>query len=206
MTLRRALKTLADEGLISAERGRGTFVRSFDLSDSRFSLGQLAGDLLRGNSDVELLSAVTTAANERVAEMLAIPGGTRVIYLRHLVRRDHAPAIYHWEYIRRDPSQPLIELLQHSISLHGLLSAAEGDRHPRGRIVLRASALGPAAARLLGEPAGAPALSVEHLFRDTASQPVSWGCLLLRAGLFALRACLGPEEIDGESRRFDPRH
>ena len=46
MTVRRALVILADKGVVAAEQGRGTFVRSFDLSDSVFTLEQLTGEYL----------------------------------------------------------------------------------------------------------------------------------------------------------------
>ena len=34
---------------------------------------------------------------------------------------------------------------------------------------------------------------LEHLFQESDGTPVSWGCFLLRAELFRLRARLGPE-------------
>jgi GntR family transcriptional regulator len=200
MTLRTALRILADRGLISPEQGRGTFVRSFDLSDSVFALRQLTGEWLEGSIKVRLLSAATTTANEQVARMLAISPGDRVVRLRHLALCDETPAVYHREYVLNEPHRPLVELAIEASPLHGLLEGPGSRKFPRGKVTLRASALGAAAARILGKPAGTSALCLEHLFQDAVCRPLSWGCFLLRADLFTLQACLGPEQTDTETR------
>lgn len=196
MTLRRALNLLSEKGLISAEKGRGTFARAFDLGDSVFWLRRLMNECPDSPVEVRPLSASTTAASSEVAAMLAIPPGAPTVYLRHLVLKDDIPAIYHREYVPSDPKRPLVELLAQSTSLHGLLNATGGERFPRGRVTLRATALGPTAAKLLDELPGAPALCVEHLFQDAGRRPVSWGAFLLRADLFELQSYLGPEQSD----------
>ena len=193
MTLRRALNILADQGLIYGEKGRGTFVRSFDLSDSVFRLDQITGEWLGGSTEIRLLSASSVKASTRVATMLDIVPGERVVRLRRLVANDECPAMYHSEYVLYDPRRPLVESQLKLTSLHGLLESARGQGFPRGQVTLRAVSLDQEAADVLGEPVGAPALCLEHVFQDTNRRPVSWGWFLLRADLFELRARLGPE-------------
>jgi GntR family transcriptional regulator len=193
MTLRRALTILIDQGLISTEKGRGTFARSRDLTDSSFRLEHADGGWFDDSTEVRLLSASTTKASERVATMLAIAPGDRVVYLRRLVLQDKSPAMYHVEYVVFDAHRPLVESQLQLTSLHGLLEAGRGRRFPRGQVTLRALSLSAEAARVLGEPPGAPALCLEHVFEDTARRPVSWGWFLLRADLFQLRARSAPE-------------
>ncbi|MBN1629329.1 MAG: GntR family transcriptional regulator [Thermoleophilia bacterium] len=198
MTMRRALTILIDKGLISAERGRGTFARAFDLADSVFTLRQFAGDYLDDSAEVRLLSASMARAGRQAAAALAVSVGSRVIDLRHSVLVGGAPAIYHWEYLLCDPCEPLVERLLGSTSLHGLLHESEGAGFPRGRITLRASILGAAAGRVLGRPPQTPGLHIEHLFQDNAGRPVGWGGFVLRADLFALQAHLGPDASQEE--------
>ena len=191
MTVRRALLILADKGAVTAEQGRGTFVRSFDLSDSVFTLEQLTGEWLDGSSEVRLLSASTIKADQQLSATLSIPVGHRVVYLRRLVLKDDAPAVYHTEYVIFDLRRPLVESQLKLTSLHGLLQANRGHGFPEGEITLCALPLDVEAAIVLDQPAGAPALCLEHLSRDTAKRPVSCGRFLLRYDLFRLRARLG---------------
>jgi DNA-binding GntR family transcriptional regulator len=193
MTLRRALLILADRGLIATERGKGTFVRSFGLSDSVFTLEQLTGEWADGASEVRLLSASTVKADRTISDMLAIPLGSRVVYLRSILQREKTPAVYHTEYVIFDPRRPLVESQLQLTSLHGLLESGRGRGFPRGEVTLSALSLDEASAEVLGMPVGTSALCLEHLFMDAARRPMSWGRFLLRSDLFRLRARLGPE-------------
>jgi DNA-binding GntR family transcriptional regulator len=100
MTVRRALAVLDNQGLISGEKGRGVFARSVDLGDSAFRLDSLTGDWLDESAEIRLLSAEMTRADERVARILAVAQGERVVYLRRLVLHEGNPVMYHTEYIR----------------------------------------------------------------------------------------------------------
>jgi len=193
MTLRRALAILIEKGLITTEKGRGTFVRPVDLSESLFRLETLDGGRLVDSAEVRLLAASTKRASERVAEKLAIAPGDRVVNLRRLFLKDGRPAMYHVEYVVFDVRRPLVESQLQLTSLQGLLDTAGGRRFPRGDVTLRVLSLTPEDAKVLDEPAGSPVLCLEHVFEDTARHPVSWGWFLLRADLFQLRAQLGPE-------------
>ncbi len=97
--------------------------------------------------EVRLLAVSTTRASERVAEMLAIKPGDRVVYLRRQVLQGERPSMYHVEYVLFDARRPLVESQLQSTSLHGLLQAGRGRRFPRGKVTLRAL-------RLTAEPHG----------------------------------------------------
>ncbi len=201
MTLRKALTILSDRGLVTAEKGRGTFVRSVDLGDSAFTLEQLGGEDLDRSCEVQLLSAATIKANGQVATILTIPQGDRVVYLRHLLLNDKVPAIFHREYLVCNLQRPFSELLLQPVSLRGFLRSSRDRRSPRGEITLHASTLDAAAAKALGEPAGTPAFCLEHLSCDTDHRPLSWSRFLLRADLFTLRSCLGSGRTGPEAMR-----
>jgi DNA-binding GntR family transcriptional regulator len=193
MTVRRALTILDNQGLVHGEKGRGVFARSLDLSDSTFRLDSLSGEWLDESADIRLLSASMERADERVAAMLSLSPGDRVIYLRRLVLYDDNPAMYHREYITYDPRRPFVESQLQLTSLHAFLDSGRAQRFPRGELTLTAVKLDADSASVLGQPEGALALSLEHVFQAGDRTPVSWGWFLLRAELFRLRAHLGPE-------------
>jgi DNA-binding GntR family transcriptional regulator len=193
MTVRRALNILKNQGLVTSERGRGTFARSPDLGDSMFRLDSPGGEWLDRSAEIRMLSAAMTRADERVVAMLGVSLGTRVVYLRRLVLWDDSPAMYHTEYITYDPRRPLVESQLQLTSLHAFLDSRTAQRFPRGELTLTAVKLDAESAQILAESEGALALRLEHVFQGRDRTPVSWGWFLMRAELFRLRAHLGPE-------------
>jgi DNA-binding GntR family transcriptional regulator len=193
MTVRRALTLLESRGLVSGEKGRGTFARPRDLADSSFRLDSTTGEWLDQSAEIRLLSASMTRADERTAAMLGVAPGDRVIHLRRLVSYDGSPAMYHTEYITYDPRRPLVESQLQLTSLHAFLDSGRAQRFPRGELTLTAVSLDAESAQALGKSEGALALCLEHVFQESDRTPVSWGWFLMRAELFRLRARLGPE-------------
>jgi DNA-binding GntR family transcriptional regulator len=193
MTVRRALSMLEQQGLVTGVKGRGVYARSRDLADSVFRLDSLSGEWLDGSAEIRLLSASMTKADDRVAAMLHVSPGDRVIHLRRVVFSDGIPAMYHTEYIIYDPRRPLVESQLQLTSLHAFLDSGGAQKFPRGELTVTAVKLDADSARVLGEPEGALALRLEHVFQESDRTPVSWGWFLLRAELFRLRALLGSE-------------
>jgi DNA-binding GntR family transcriptional regulator len=193
MTVRRALTMLENQGLVSGIRGRGPFASSVNLSETSFRLDSLTGEWLDESSEIRLLSASMTRADERAAAVLGVTPGERLVYLRRLVLNDGNPAMYHTEYIIYDPRRPLVESQLQLTSMHAFLDSGRARRFPRGELTLTAVGLDAESAELLGESEGAFALCLEHVFQDGDRSPVSWGWFLMRAELFRLRARLGPE-------------
>jgi DNA-binding GntR family transcriptional regulator len=192
MTLRRALAVLTDEGLVSAEQGRGTFVRSLDLGVATFRLHHLTRKWLDGSVEVQLLAASTVKASPRVAEVLGVPEGRRTVYLRRLLLRHDRPIVYHHEHVVYDARRPLVESQLQITSIEGLLQSSGGRGLQRGKLRVFAVNLDDTAAELLGEPPRAAALCLEHVFYEHDDTPVSWGWFLCRADQFSLETHLGP--------------
>lgn len=192
MTLRKALSVLADQGLVFAERGRGTYVRSLALTDTVFKLEQWGSDWFNSSTaEIRLLGASTAKADCQVAEMLSVKPGDRVVFLRRLIVKNGIPGMYHEEYLLSDVRQPLIESQLQLTSLQGVLDAARGRGFPHGRVRLRALCLDDEAARLLEVAPGSAALRLEHIFENSERRPISWGWFLMRADLFQLTGELG---------------
>lgn len=193
MTVRRALSLLEQQGLVAGVKGRGIYARSRDLADSMFRLDSLSGEWLDESAEIRLLSAAMARADDRVAAMLLVGPGEKVIHLRRVVFSNGIPAMYHTEYIVYDPRRPLVESQLQLTSLHAFLDSGGAQRFPKGELTVTAVKLDAESAQVLGESEGALALRLEHVFRESDLTPVSWGWFLLRAELFRLRARLGPE-------------
>lgn len=193
MTVRRALSLLGQRGLVTGVKGRGTYARSRDLADSVFRLDSLTGEWLDESAEIRILSATMAKADERVAKRLQVAPGNKVIHLRRVVFSGGVPAMYHTEYIIYDPRRPLVESQLQLTSLHAFLDSGGAQSFPRGELTVTAVKLDAESAQVLSEPEGALALCLEHVFQERDGTPVSWGCFLMRAELFRLRARLGPE-------------
>ncbi len=192
MTLRRALALLGDRGLLTAEQGRGTFVRPLDLGGATFRLHQLTSQWQDGSVDVRLLAASTARASERVAGVLQLPVGRRTVYLRRLLSRRGVPLAYHHEHVVFDARRPLVESQLRITSLEGLLQTSGSDGFSLGRLRISAVNLDDKAAAALDEVTGAAALCLEHVFYDFDEHPVSWGWFLCRADQVSLETHVGP--------------
>lgn len=193
MTVRRALSLLEQQGLVTGVKGSGTYARTRDLADSVFRLDSPSGEWLDESAEIRLLSAAMTRADDRIAAMLHVAPGEKVIHLRRVVFSNGIPAMYHTEYIIYDPRRPLVESQLQLTSLHAFLDSGGAQRFPRGELTVTAVKLDAESAQVLGESEGALALCLEHVFQESDRTPVSWGWFLLRAELFRLRARLGSE-------------
>ena len=182
MTVRRAINILVDQGVVTAEQGRGTFVRPVSLSAATFQLGQLEN--LFGNRDgtnVQLLEARIVAADERVARKLAIKPGKRTIYIRRLLWNNKEPSFYHREYLIYDPTRPIVEAELEVTALQQLFSGTSESLLKHGDISIEATLLNEEEARLLKVAQPMAAFCFEHLFYDFDNCPVSWGWFIGRA-------------------------
>ena len=176
MTVRRAINILVDQGVVSAEQGRGTFVKAVAMGAATFQLAELQ-DLFSDpdHTSVSLLETRIVTADERVARKLAIKVGQRTIYIRRLLRTDGKPAFYHREYLIYDPTRPIVEAEMEVTALQRLFSATGETILKRGDLSIEATLLDDEEARVLNAPQPMAAFCIEHLFYDFDDCPISWG-------------------------------
>lgn len=182
MTVRRAINLLADQGVVVAEQGRGTFVKPVAMGAASFQLAELQtllSDPERTN--VRLLETRIVTASERIARKLAIPIGQRTIYIRRLLRMDNEPVLYHREYLIYDPTRPIVESEMEVTALQRLFSGTGETILKRGDLSVEATILTDEESRLLCAPSPMAAFCLEHLFYDFDDKPISWGWFIGRA-------------------------
>lgn len=170
MTLRQALQLLADDGLIAARHGSGTYVAAryeYDLGHLR----SFAADLAAQGAEIRtrLLAAEIIAPADEVRARLGGPG--QVLRLRRLRLAGGRPLILQTSYLPLpladglDPAD-LAErglytvLAEHGLAGHGLAVTRAGE-------TISPCVLGALEAGYLERPAGSPAL-LSHRVSFTA--------------------------------------
>jgi GntR family transcriptional regulator len=192
MTVRRVVNILADQGIVVAERGRGTFVKPLELGTATFGLERLR-DLFRdgGQSSVKLLEARIVPASEQSARKLAIEPGQRTVFIRRLISQDEDPVLLHQEHVVYDPTRPVIESEMEVTALHGLFSGGGGSDLKCGDLTIEATTLTGEEAVLLRSSTGAPAFRLQHVFYDFGHRPVSWGWFICSGERLHFTATIG---------------
>jgi DNA-binding GntR family transcriptional regulator len=192
MTVRRAINILADQGVVSAEQGRGTFVRPVELGSASFHLQQLQELFAdKENTTVRLLQACIVAADERTARQLQLAPGQRTIFIRRLILAGSQPAFYHCEHLVYDPGRPVVEAEMGVTALQGLFGGTGETVLKRGELSIEATLLTDEDAELLLAAAPMAGFRIEHVFFDFDDRPISWGWFICRSDRLRFASSIG---------------
>ncbi|MBC7248670.1 MAG: GntR family transcriptional regulator [Anaerolineae bacterium] len=195
MTVRRVINILAEQGVVVAEQGRGTFVKPLELGTAAFNLEEFQR-IFRDEEQtkVTLLEIRIASADERIAQKLALEVGQRTIYIRRLISHQEAPVLYHREYLIYDPKRPIVEAELEVTSLRGLFNGGGESTLKRGELTIDATVLTKEEAQLLQAPEATAALRLEHIFYDFEDHPVSWGWFICPSDRLRLTTTVGIQE------------
>jgi GntR family transcriptional regulator len=191
MTVRRAVKLLARDGVVFTENGRGTFVWAPELGAATFDLGSLRRLVDDAATTVKIIVARIVPPSPRVCRKLALDAESPVVAIKRVLSSAGEPVFYHSEYLVFDPARPLVEAELGVTALQDLFSGAGGSGLKYGRLTLHASAFTENEAAQLGEQAGTLAWVVEHLFYDFDDRPESWGRFVGRADRLTFSTTVG---------------
>jgi len=173
MTVRQALKSLADLGVIYSQRGRGTFVAANKLEKSFRQVLSFTEEMaVRGaRPSSRVLRCGIEDADESVANALKIQVGELVISLRRLRLADSVPMGIEWSRIPHSLCPDLLDIFQPKGSLYQTLNQRYGIRVAVTDEVAEAAAATAEQARLLNIPKRSPVLlfsRVSYLERGQA--------------------------------------
>lgn len=193
MTVRRAINILLDEDLVTASRGRGTFVKPLVLGTATFGL-QAFEDLFNAeDTSVRFLSVRTIKATQRISENLAVPLDTKIITIRRLLSKRGEPVAFHREYLIFDASRPVVEAEMGITSLQGLFDGRGETVLKRGNLGIETTTLTEEESKLMLVPAGSAAFRIQHTFFDFDDRPVSWGWFIVRGDRLRFYATVGAQ-------------
>ena len=176
-TVRHALLSLSDEGLVSIEQGRGTFVRDQVLdypigSRTRFSEIIAAQD---HEPSGRLIGSEEAPAEAEVARPLKVRPGTRVLRLDTLNLSDGVPigVASNWFPARRFPE--MIQVFSQSGSISAALAHHGVGDYRRVWTGLVARMPSRADADLLRQGPNRPVLVAESINADAEGRPIQFG-------------------------------
>ncbi len=175
MTVRRVINILAEQGVVTTEQGRGTFVKPIELGTAAFHLGDLQRIFREESTTVKLLEVNIVSATKRTARKLAVAVGQRTVFIRRLIVQDEEPVLYHREHTIYDPRRPIVEAEMEVTALRGLFNGGSESTLKRGELAIDVTVLTAEEAELLRSQAESAAFRVEHIFYDFEDKPVSWG-------------------------------
>jgi GntR family transcriptional regulator len=189
-TVRDALRRLREDGLLSAERGRGTFVQRGRIDQPLGALYSLFREVeSRGMAQTSEVLALDVRTDESVSGRLRLPADSELVYLERLRLADDEPLAIDRVWLQRPLGDPLLVADLHRTGVYDVLAEATGVRLTGGRE--RISAVVPSAAEreqlgLAGDPEVA-ALAIERT-GELEGEPVEWRTTLVRGDRFAVVA------------------
>jgi GntR family transcriptional regulator len=192
VTLRRALGSLVDDGLLVSSHGRGWFVTGGPISEppntleSFSSLAKARG--LRSSSIV--LAADVRLATLQEAEALGIAAGEQLLDLQRIRLIEDIPtALDHNRVaLRHAPGLEAFDFT--TVSLYATLEERFGIVPSWAEYSLTASAASAREAELLDTTEGSPLLVGEHTTHDADDTPVELGRQMFRPDRYRFRATL----------------
>ena len=188
VTVRRALALLADDGLVQAVQGRGTFVTGERISEPATELLSFhdmvaGGDLVVG---AEPLRVDTRPATLREAERFGIASGARLFELERLRTLDGLPVAVDHNLLPLALDDQLPGLDWTTASLYARL-AERGHAPEAADYAVEARTADPGQAGLLGCEPGSPLLVSESAAFDRRGRLVVLGVIAYRGDRYRFR-------------------
>jgi GntR family transcriptional regulator len=196
ITVRQALRDLAERGYIRREQGRGTFVAFPELEQGPRDLTSFSEEMRRRGfrPASRVLEMRVAPATAEVADGLQIEPGRDVVVLKRLRMAGGEPMGIQTAHIPLDlapgldsedfENQSLYEVLQRKYGLH---PASARETH-------FAVAVEPEEARVLQVEAGAPALAAERVTFLRGGRPMEYACSVMRGDRYRIALELSADQ------------
>ena len=176
-TVRRALSALADDNIVAAEQGRGTFVRS--LKRLSYPIGKRTRfrDGLRGQAEslvTTLLSSSTDEGNARVLNALGLKEGAMLVRMDTLSVADGIPISRSTTWVPHARFPDFAERLERFQSTTLVFQSFEISDYSRASTRISARQADVTEAEDLSLTPGAVVLVSEAIDLDAAGTPISY--------------------------------
>jgi GntR family transcriptional regulator len=195
MTVRQALDHLERDGLVDRIPRKGTFVRNGTITKSPQLLSFTEEMAARGlRTSTRLLGFEQLRVPVTVAKALAIQDGGEAFAIERLRFAEDVPVCLELAHVPVRVAS-LLTAGDLETSLHAALRRV-GHPPTSGHRTVRAVALAPREAFLLGLPDQSPALEITHLFRDPGKLPVEHARSLYRPSRYEVAFEMHRDEVD----------
>ncbi|MFY1678730.1 MULTISPECIES: GntR family transcriptional regulator [unclassified Streptomyces] len=190
-TVRQALRELVVEGRLRRVQGKGTFVARPKVSQT-LGLTSSTDDMRAQGREpaVRLLTAEHVAADERLAALLDLPPGGRVLRVERLRSVDGEPMAVEVTHLGAERFPSLRDELARGASLYTALREVHGVRLTDAEETIETAPASPREAGLLGTDVGLPMLSLSRHSFDERGRAVEWTRSVYRGDRYRLVARL----------------
>jgi GntR family transcriptional regulator len=184
-TVRKAIQNLIERGLVEVRRGRGTFVTQPRITQELTALTGFVEDMraLGRTPTARVLDKRIVAADEAVADQLALAPGTLVVRLRRVRLADRVAMSFDETYLPRDIGEKVAENDLEAEPVFALLENKYDTPLIEAEYKLEATAADPIAAEALQVPAGSPIFLIERTSYTIGNRPVDYERLHYRGDL-----------------------
>lgn len=193
-TLKRALSTLVDEGLLVQIQGRGTFVTSANPVETGIATDLLSLAETLSNQGIayvtDVLDRKMTIAEPKIAALLDLPAATQLLCVERIRRIEQQPIAYLVNYIHPRIGAGLSDEQLRRRSLFELIEEGAGERISTGRRTFEARAADPLVAGKLDVPEGSPVLYFEQVTYLERGEPIEYSDVWLRSDLLRVSSLL----------------
>jgi GntR family transcriptional regulator len=183
-TIRQAIGSLVDKGLVVRKRGAGTQV-VFNRVKRSLELSSLFDDLARIDQKptTKVLTNEVITPSPEIAHLLGISEQDRVLHLERVRSARDEPIARMQNYLPTGLIEPSNELLEER-GLYQLLRTAGVNLHAAHQTI-GARVAAEADAELLHESLGAPLLTMERTTYDQAGKVIEYGSHVYRASRYS---------------------
>ncbi len=188
-TVREAVRSLIQDGLVVRQRGRGSSVAQPILEQPLHSLYSLASTMRAGGIEErsEVLAAECRPAIAEVAGQLDVADGTEVVFIERLRFADAEPLAWDRSWLRKDQAEALISADLSTGGLYDLLVASCSVRITGGWERIRPVVPEVTERKLLRLASKEAAFSIERLAL-VGQTPIEWRRSLIRGDRYLLIA------------------
>lgn len=188
ITVRQALRELAQLGYVRREQGRGTFVQRGQLEQGPRELTSFTQEMQRHglSSTSVVLEQGIAGAEEGVAEKLGMAPGDAVFRLRRLRLADGEPMGVQTAHIPAVLVPGIEQVNFEQASLYDTLNLKYGLRPTQARETHSAVLLSQAEAGQLGVAPGSPAMAAERVTYLPGRQPLEYVRSLMRGDRYKI--------------------
>ena len=193
MTVRQALRHLAERGIVQARAGAGTFVGARPIQQELSTLTGFTEEMQRQGRRAEsvLVEAVSGVADVDTAQALGLSPGASVWRISRIRLADGAPVALETTEIDAAATPGLLERADFArASLYATLRAAYGIHPCTAEQTLAAACAEPSTALPLRLEPGAPVLRLTRCTRDAEGRAFEFVRSVYRGDAFVMKARL----------------
>ena len=194
ITIRKALESLAREGLIQRKQGKGTIVSRSKTEEITFALSgsfQRHVDALgRIPFDVDVLEIATIPCPTEIQPVLGVPSGQNVFRVRKVRKHRGMPVAYYVHYTASSLCKGIIKKDVERFNFPDVFRKRSAVTLARMEQTLKAAVADLDVSKVLGVKFGAPLFFMENVYISTEDRPAILTQIYYRGDMCSYKSTL----------------